>query len=146
MYSFQKPRFLTPGINRYGYKHVSLYKNKEGKTWKIHRLVALAFISNPGNKPCIDHIDGNRLNNNVCNLRWVTHRENTNNPYTIKKLRTPRPVLGKPVLCIETNTTYPSAKEAERQTGIKACRINSACNTTAGGYHWKLVEELSESV
>ena len=50
----------------------------------VHRLVAKAFIPNPGNKPCIDHIDGNTRNNNVSNLRWVTYKENNNNPITRK--------------------------------------------------------------
>ena len=70
-------------VDKGGYEYVNL-TNWEGKveTVKIHRLVAEAFIPNPENKPCIDHIDCNRTNNNVDNLRWVTYKENANNPIT----------------------------------------------------------------
>lgn len=64
---------------------VSLFKNGIGVKHYVHRLVAQAFIPNPDNKPDIDHIDTNPLNNHISNLRWVTESENMRNPLTLKK-------------------------------------------------------------
>ena len=69
-----------------GYPFVSLYKNGKGKQRYIHRLVAEAFIPNPDNKPCVDHIDNCKTNNVVTNLRWVTYKENANNEITRAKM------------------------------------------------------------
>lgn len=62
-------------------------KSDDGKSYShfVHRLVAEHFIPNPDNKPCIDHIDTDRTNNNAKNLRWVTHSENLYNPITHAK-------------------------------------------------------------
>ena len=60
-----------------GYKQVSLWKNNKNTLYYVHRLVAEAFIPNPDSKPEVNHIDGNRCNNLVENLEWVTSSENS---------------------------------------------------------------------
>lgn len=65
-----------------GYEKISLIIDNRKRNFFVHRLVAEAFIPNPDNKPCVDHIDGNKKNNNVCNLRWASYSENNNNPNT----------------------------------------------------------------
>ena len=73
-----------------GYYSVKLRKWPDfERSVLVSRLVALTFIENPENKPFVDHIDGNKTNNNITNLRWVTPLENTNNPSTINNLRIP---------------------------------------------------------
>ena len=61
-----------------GYMKICLYKDGKRKTFKVHRLLAIAFIPNPQNKPFIDHINGIKHDNRLENLRWVTHQENMN--------------------------------------------------------------------
>ena len=69
-------------ISKRGYFCVTLCKNGKHQNKNIHRLIMEAFVPNPENKPCVDHIDGNRLNNSLENLRWCTSNENNNNPNT----------------------------------------------------------------
>ena len=79
IFSIQSDRFLKPGKDTIGYLVVGLYKNKKKYTKSIHRLVGETFIPNPENKPEVDHIDRNRQNNNLSNLRWTTCSENRQN-------------------------------------------------------------------
>ena len=73
-------REVNPSNNGLGYLQVNLSGIRVPQL--VHRLVAKAFITNPENKPTVDHINGNKLDNRVENLRWVSHKENCNNPNT----------------------------------------------------------------
>lgn len=81
-----KERLLKQQSNYKGYKIIMLRKDNKVKKFKVHRLVAEAFIPNPENKPCVDHINTIRDDNRVENLRWVTHKENQNNELTKEKM------------------------------------------------------------
>ncbi|MPN37125.1 hypothetical protein SDC9_184641 [bioreactor metagenome] len=71
-----KGQLLKPGIDSKGYLKVVLCINGKNTTCKVHRLVAEAFILNPLNKPQVNHIDGDKLNNFMTNLEWSTQSEN----------------------------------------------------------------------
>lgn len=70
-----RERVLKPAYKN-GYLYVSLKLNTKSKTYAIHRLVAEAFIPNPYNKPCVDHINSIRDDNREVNLTWATYSEN----------------------------------------------------------------------
>ena len=130
----------------------------------VHKLVAEAFIPNPFNKPEVDHIDNNKMNNSADNLQWVTHKENCNNLITRKHnstnskksqnnqdtiLRKSLAMLGKNSKKIiqltksgEFVREWHSAKEAERALGIASANIGKCClckRKYAGGYIWKFI-------
>ena len=78
VYNKKYDRFLKPQVN-HGYINICLCKDGKPKLFRVHRLVAFAFIDNPEDKPHIDHIDRNPQNNHVTNLRWATCTENNRN-------------------------------------------------------------------
>ena len=68
-------------LNRYGYAYVGLTKDGRRKNHTIHRLLALHFLDNPEGKKFVNHLDGNKQNNNLANLEWVTASENCKHAY-----------------------------------------------------------------
>lgn len=78
-------RLLKSRLDSKGYPEVCLCHNAKSKRFRIHRLLAQTFIPNPLNKPCVNHIDGNRQNNALSNLEWVTKSENTLHGYHVTK-------------------------------------------------------------
>ncbi len=85
IFSFLSDRFLKHRIDRKGYPYIGLFPEEKGKAknHSIHRLLAEVYLSNPENKPQVDHKDNNPLNFHLNNLRWATQHENMKN---IRKL------------------------------------------------------------
>lgn len=71
-----KGKILKQMITKFGYRRIGLSQNGELKYHTIHKLVATEFLPNPNNFPCINHIDGNKANNNINNLEWCTYSHN----------------------------------------------------------------------
>jgi hypothetical protein len=79
VFSIKSHKFLKPYINNRGYYLVSLCNYKIKKNFTVHRLVGFHFLENPENKKLIDHINNNKLNNRLNNLRWCSYTENNIN-------------------------------------------------------------------
>lgn len=144
---YRKEKILKPITQDNGYFTVTLYNNKKGVIYYIHKLVAETFISNPNNLPVVNHKDENKLNNNIDNLEWCTDEYNLNygtRNKSISESMINNPAHSTPVLCVETGITYPSMQEVERLLKIHNSHICDCCKgrrKRAGGYHWKYVEE-----
>ena len=134
-------KILKYSLDKCGYRQVILSKNNVRKSAKIHRLVAEAFLQNENNFPSINHKDENKQNNDVSNLEWCSHSYNNSYNGRAKKVAERK---YKQVLCIELNTIFESLTDAEKRTKIRVGNICSCCKgnlKTAGGYHWKYVNE-----
>ena len=84
VFSIKSNKFRKLRMNNKGYEHVNLFADGKRKFFKIHRLVGIHYIPNPENKRCIDHINRDKSDNRLENLRWVTHSENNQNKGIIK--------------------------------------------------------------
>lgn len=125
-------KLLKPGDGPGGYLLVDLYKNKERKSWRIHRLVAKAFIPNPQNLPQINHKDEVRTNNTVDNLEWCSAQYNMEYSQGISVLQFDK----KGNLIKE----WGSINKAGRENNIIPQHIWRVCQgkrKSAGGYIWK---------
>lgn len=78
-------KILTGSVGEHGYKYYRLSKNGKKKMFYAHRLVAETFLENNDNLPVVNHIDGNKLNNNINNLEWVSYSDNTKHWHDTKQ-------------------------------------------------------------
>ena len=137
-----KNEYILKGGMQNGYHSVSIpISPGNNKHFRVNRLVAQTFIPNLDNKPYVNHIDGNKLNNNVENLEWVTASENSVHAYQngLRENNRARKV-NQYTLEGKYMMTFDSIAEAEYQTGTCASKISMACSlkrATAGEYQWR---------
>lgn len=144
---FGKTKILRPFCNG-GYMTLNLCKDGKAKCMTVHRLVAEAFIQNPNKLPTVNHRNENKLDNSAANLEWLSMKDNNNygtHNKRVAEANVNNPKRSKQVQMFDKQTgellaTFPSIKEAERQTGIAVSNICHCCNGNrkmAGGFIWK---------
>lgn len=144
-----KEKIRKTNISSNGYLSLILVKNKKGKNFSVHRLVAEAFIDNPDNLPCVNHKDENKLNNCVDNLEWCTKQYNSTWGSVLKrrgsKLKGRKNEwLSKHIMQYDLQGNFikewESQNDIERQLKIRQSSISQCCSgkrNKAGGYIWK---------
>lgn len=147
---------LTILTDKYGYTKVALTRDRKSTQFTIHRLLSTAFIPNPENKPCVNHINGIKNDNRIENLEWCTYSENILHAFRVLKRRSPNGGRGKigalsknskPILQMDKDgnpiRSFAGASEAQRLTGMLSTFISSCANKkckTAYGYKWEYIK------
>ena len=129
-------------INENGYIRVSIYN----RTFVLHRLVALTFLENPHNKQQVNHIDGNKLNNSVSNLEFVTNQENQIHKYKSGLGNNFTRKIVQYDLEMNKIKEFNSIVEASKELNINKTCINSTClnkQNHTGGYIFKYIEDTN---
>lgn len=130
-------KLLTSKSLKSGYRTVWL----KDQSYKVHRLVAIAFVENNDEKlTIVNHKDGDKLNNNVENLEWTTIAKNNKHAYDIGLNRLTRRAVQQLDKDDNVLQTFESLKDARDQTGVLDSTISRACKGylhTAGGFKWK---------
>lgn len=129
---------ITKGhLDKDGYKQMYLSKNNIVESFRSHRLVAFAFIPNIENKPHVDHINGIKTDNRAKNLRWVTPKENVNNPITKVKLAGRKKSL---------ETRKKMSRQARRDKNSNASKVNQFTKDYKFIKRWDCMADIKEEL
>ena len=127
--AFRQELILKSSLNQYGYSSIKVYHELIASNQLVHRLVAKAFLPNHGNKPTVNHINGVKDDNRICNLEWSTGKEQTDhaNQYNLVASH----LRMKKVLAYDIEghfiEEFQSMKDAERALGVLQARISEQC-------------------
>jgi hypothetical protein len=150
VYSLKNKKIISYQIINSGYKLVHIYVNNKRHAKTIHRLVAQEFIPNPENKPFVNHKDGNRLNNVLENLEWVTSSENMQHAMSnglVNFDHVSKPVIKLDLLSGKLIKRYKSIASAlddgYKNSAISMCIRGS--NNSAHGFKWVYEDDFNKN-
>ena len=145
-----KCKIKKPTVNKCGYYQTVLYKKGKKRNVLVHRLVAEAFLPNLNNKPTINHIDGNKLNNKLDNLEWATYTEQLIHVNSFlgkksvisEKCREKRAIQLRKQVKRSDGKVYNSIAKASKDNNTYSSAIVRCCQgklKSTGGYSWEYV-------
>lgn len=149
-FCMHKGKILKLGLDRYGYLTINLKdyrKTPKQKTCTVHRLVAINFIPNPDNLPCVNHIDFNRQNNHINNLEWVTVKQNSSHTVSHgrqvkgEKVNTNKLTRGQVIDIIKLGNRFTQKELAKK---YKVTQVN--ISEILLGHTWKDIPRVSPKV
>ena len=139
VWSYKRKKFLVLIADKKGYLRVNLCKDGKVKHYRIHRLVAEAYIPNPDNLPQVNHKDENKANNCIQNLEWCDAKYNSNYGTRNEKFK-------KPILRYDLNGNFikewPSATDVGKEANDNICKCLKGKQKSAYGYKWVYKEEI----
>lgn len=151
-FHYNREKILQPLISVRGYYKYTLVKNKTKKQCFMHQLIATAFIPNPNNYPCVNHINGNKKDNRIDNLEWCTIKENNQHAYKTglnKGVRSYDNVCSKTVLQYDMQGNFikewGSTMDIQRELNIANSCISACClgqYKQSHNFIWKYKEEV----
>lgn len=125
-------------FNPQGYKMITLCKSNRSRVFLLHRLIARYFVPNPKNYRCVNHIDGDKQNNDLFNLEWCNHSHNNKHAYDtgLKKPTT------KPVIQYDEKMNFIKRFNSVSETAGKFCisLVSRSCrkqHLKHGGFYWR---------
>lgn len=138
VWSYRRGIWLSQSKSKKGYMYVSLSENGKSRNFRVHRLVAIAFLLNYDYLPQVNHKDEDKTNNHVSNLAWISAKDNVN--YGTANARR-REKLGITVVCFETGETWQSKKQFRQQYGFDAYETIDHPSKTYNGKHYFTVDK-----
>ena len=143
VWSYKRKKFLKSMTKSNGYLYVALIRDGEKKWYRVHRLVAEAYIPNPDNLPQVNHKDENKANNCLQNLEWCDAKYNTNNGTRNEKVSNK---LKKPILQYDLDGNFirewSSASDVGKEVQSHICKCLKGSRKSAYGFIWKFKEDI----
>lgn len=143
VWSYTSKKFLSFNKNKFGYIQVLLWKNNKCKCFKVHRLVAEAYIPNPENLPQVNHKDEVKIHNWINNLEWCTAKYNTNYGTCVKR-RVEKTSIK--IKCVETGEEFESLSDCGRKLNLSIGNLSSHLkgstkNSHVHGLHFERIDD-----